>query len=271
MIAPYLAAAIQLDSGTEKIANLAQAEDLIVQAATEGAKLVVLPELFPYLGNLVNLKQHAEAMDGPVFTKMRALASEHQLVLCAGSVAVASTEEPNKVLNRSVIFGPSGQVLSSYDKIHCFDINLAEVKTIESNYVKAGSQLAEASTPLGHVGQAICYDLRFPEVFRRLTENGMQICLLPAAFTDKTGQAHWEVLLRARAIENQVYVIAANQCGMYGDSIRCHGNSMIVDPWGTILARGAHETPGIIFAEIDLAKQRQLRKELPALKHRRMA
>ncbi|RCS56167.1 carbon-nitrogen hydrolase family protein [Bremerella cremea] len=271
MNTPYLAAAIQLDSGTDKSVNLAHAEALIVQAATQGAKLVVLPELFPYLGNLVTLKQHAETMDGPVLQKMRSLASEHGLVLCAGSMAIASTEDPSKVLNRSVIFGPHGQVLAAYDKIHCFDINLADVKTVESDFVKAGSQLVDTSTSIGHVGQAICYDLRFPEIFRRLTENGMQICLLPAAFTDKTGQAHWEVLVRARAIENQVYVIAANQCGMYGDSIRCHGNSMIVDPWGTILARADQEKPGIIFAEIDLGKQRRLRKELPALQHRRMA
>lgn len=227
--------------------------------------------MFPYLGSLANLKCHAETMDGPTLQKMRDLAIEHQLVLCAGSMAIASPTDPSKVFNRSVLFGPHGQVLSTYDKIHCFDINLPDVKTVESNYVQAGNQLADAATPLGHIGQAICYDLRFPEIFRRLTEDGMQICVLPAAFTDKTGQAHWEVLLRARAIENQVYVIAANQCGMYGDSILCHGNSMIVDPWGTILARGDREKPGIIFAEIDLGRQRQLRKELPALQHRRMA
>ncbi|PQO30614.1 hypothetical protein C5Y96_14185 [Blastopirellula marina] len=271
MIAPYVVAALQMDSGAEKSVNLAQAESMIDEAAQAGAQLVVLPELFPYLGNLSELRANAETMDGKVLQTMRTLAIKHQLVLCAGSVAIAASDDPTKVVNRSILFGPHGQVLSTYDKIHCFDINLPEVKVAESDYVRAGSQLSVAATPLGHIGQAICYDLRFPEIFRRLTEDGMQICVLPAAFTDKTGQAHWEVLSRARAIENQIYVIAANQCGIYGDSVQCHGNSLIIDPWGKVLARGKHHQPGIIYAEIDLATQRKIRAELPALSHRRMA
>lgn len=268
---PFLAAALQMDSGTNPSANLEQAESMVRKAAGEGAKLVVLPELFPYLGNLASLREHAQTTDGPVMRTMRDLAVEHQLVLCAGSAAILSEQDPTRVVNRSMIFGPQGQTLATYDKIHCFDINLSDVQVVESNYVQAGSNLSIASTSLGHIGQAICYDLRFPELFRRLTEEGMQICVLPAAFTAKTGEAHWEVLLRARAIENQVFVIAADQCGMYGDSIRCHGNSMIVDPWGAILAQGDAAKPGIIFAEIDLAKQRQIRSELPALTHRKLA
>lgn len=271
MIAPYVVAALQMDSGAEKSDNLAQAEAMIVEAAQAGAQLVVLPELFPYLGHLSELREHAETMDGKVLQTMRGLAIQHQLVLCAGSVAIAASDDPTKVVNRSILFGPHGQVLATYDKIHCFDINLPDVKVVESDYVRAGSHLSVAATPLGHIGQAICYDLRFPEIFRRLTEDGMQICVLPAAFTDKTGQAHWEVLARARAIENQIYVVAADQCGMYGDSIRCHGNSLIIDPWGKVLARGDHREPGIIYAEINLAAQRKIRAELPALSHRRMA
>ncbi|MFN3152765.1 carbon-nitrogen hydrolase family protein [Bremerella sp.] len=271
MIAPYLVAALQMDSGAEKSVNLEQAESMITDAAAAGAKLVVLPELFPYLGSVSKLRENSETMDGKALQMMRGLAIQHQLVLCAGSVAIAAGDDPTKVMNRSVLFGPHGQVLATYDKIHCFDINLPDVKVVESDYVRAGSQLSVASTPLGHIGQAICYDLRFPEIFRRLTEDGMQICVLPAAFTDKTGKAHWEVLARARAIENQIYVIAANQCGLYGDSIECHGNSLIIDPWGKVLARGDNRKPGIIYAEIDLAAQRKIRAELPALSHRRMA
>lgn len=270
MIPPFLAAALQMDSGTDPSANLEQAESMIRQAAAEGAKLVVLPELFPYLGNLTSLRQNAQTMDGPILQLMRHLAIEHQLVLCAGSMAIVSEEDPARVVNRSVILGPHGQTLAIYDKMHCFDINLPDVQVVESDYVQAGNDLSVTSTPLGQIGQAICYDLRFPELFRRLTEQGMQLCVLPAAFTQKTGEAHWEVLTRARAIENQVYLIAADQCGMYGDSIRCHGNSMIVDPWGTILAQGNAANPGIIFAEIDLAKQHKIRSELPAIKHRKL-
>ena len=270
MIAPYVVAALQMDSGAEKSVNLEQAESMITDAAAEGAQLVVLPELFPYLGNATKLRENSETMDGQVLQTMRGLAIRHEIVLCAGSVAIAASEDPSKVINRSVLFGPHGQVLATYDKIHCFDINLPDVKMIESDYVRAGSQLSVAATSLGHIGQAICYDLRFPEIFRRLTEDGMQVCVLPAAFTDKTGQAHWEVLARARAIENQIYVIAANQCGKYGDTIECYGNSLIIDPWGKVLARGEHRQPGIIYAEIDLAAQRKIRTELPALSHRRM-
>lgn len=267
---PFLAAALQMDSGTDLSANLEQAESMVRQAAEEGAKLVVLPELFPYLGNLASLREHAQTIDGPVLRKMRGLAIEHQLVLCAGSVAVLSDDDPTRVFNRSVVFGPHGQTLATYDKIHCFDINLPDVQVVESNYVQAGNKLSVASTSVGRIGQAICYDLRFPELFRHLTEEGMQICLMPAAFTQKTGEAHWEVLTRARAIENQVFMIAVDQCGIYGDSIHCHGNSMIVDPWGTILAQGESAKPQIIFAEIDLAKQRKIRKDLPALAHRKL-
>lgn len=266
----FLAAVIQMDSGTDKSANLDQAAAMIAQAAAEGARLVVLPELFPYLGNLVDFRGNAETMDGAVLQQMRGLAIEHQLVLCAGSMAMATDRDAGKVCNRSVLYGPHGQILSTYDKVHCFDINLPDVQMIESNYVMPGSQLSVAATPLGHVGQAICYDLRFPELFRKLTIEGMQICVLPSAFTEKTGVAHWEVLTRARAIENQVYFLAPNQCGMYGSSVRCYGNSLIIDPWGTILARGESDRRGILYAEIDLTKQRQLRSELPALSHRRL-
>lgn len=271
MIPPYVVAALQMDSGAEKSANLEQAESMIVDAAEQGAKLIVLPELFPFLGKVSQLRENAESMDGPILKRMRELAIQHEIVLCAGSLAIADSDDPEKVINRSVLFGPLGQTLATYDKIHCFDINLPDVQVIESNYVRAGSQLSVASTPLGHVGQAICYDLRFPEIFRRLTEDGMQVCVLPAAFTDKTGQAHWEVLARARAIENQIYVIAANQCGLYADSIQCYGNSMIIDPWGKVLSRAGGREPGIVYAEIDLAAQRKIRTELPALSHRRMA
>lgn len=270
MQAPYLAAAVQMDSSTDQEANLEQATELIQQAAREGAQLVVLPELFSYLGDLAQLALKAQSMDGPVLQQMRQLAIEHQLVLCAGTLAIASTSDPHKVHNRSVLFGPHGQVLSTYDKIHCFDIRLPQVSVVESDYVCAGTDVSIAATPVGQVGQAICYDLRFPELFRRLALDGMQICLLPAAFTEQTGEAHWEVLVRARAIENQSYFIAANQCGQYGSNIRCFGNSLIVDPWGNVLARGEACRAGVIYGEVDLARQREIRAQLPALTHRRL-
>jgi len=266
----YLAAAVQMDSGTDKSANIDQAERSIREASAEGAALVVLPELFTYLGDLETLEKHADLPNGEALERMRSLAKELDLVLCTGSIAIKREDSPDQVANRSVLFGPLGQTLSSYDKIHCFDIHYGDIQVEESKFIAAGSTTSVSATSLGHIGQAICYDLRFPELFRKMSEDGMQVCCVPSAFTYRTGQAHWQILLRARAIENQAYVVAANQCGMYGKSVRCYGNSQIIDPWGEVLSSLGDDRPGIVYAEIDLERQRKIRRELPALEHRRL-
>jgi len=265
----FVAAAVQMNSNSEKDRNLDVAERMIETAVEKGAQLVVLPELFSFLGELPKIHEAAEAMNGPTVKRLTQIAQTNQITLCAGSIAIADSNTGN-VLNRSILFGPMGQILETYDKIHCFDIKLPDVEVVESAYITHGSQLQVTATPIGHVGQAICYDLRFPELFRGLTQSGMQTCVMPSAFTQKTGAAHWEVLARARAIENQIFLVAPNQCGLYGNSIKCYGNSMIVDPWGKILAKADSSNPEVIVAEIDLEFQREVRRTLPCLNHRRL-
>ena len=265
----YLAAAIQMNAGPDKAANLERAERLVRLGAARGANLVALPEVFNWRGKRNEQAAAAETLDGQSLTLMSRLARELQIHLVAGSITEHVAGDA-RCYNTSVLLGPDGNQLAVYRKIHLFDVDLPGRVTVrESDAKLAGADVVTASTPLGAIGLSICYDLRFPELYRRLTFAGAQILSVPSAFTFPTGEAHWEPLIRARAIENQAYVIAPAQFGpnIYGYSD--YGNSMIVDPWGRVLARAADQE-GVVVAPIDLEYQERVRRELPALKHARL-
>ncbi|PQO47995.1 hydrolase [Blastopirellula marina] len=265
----WIAAAVQMNAGEDKEVNLQTAERLIAEAAAQGARLVVLPELFNYLGRLEDLAEHAESLDGPTATRMRQAAQKHEIFLVAGSFAELRQGD-DRVSNTSLLFDPQGKQLGLYRKMHLFDIDLPDVHVHESKYVAPGDLPSVCPTELGGLAQAICYDLRFPELPRSLNLREVACLALPAAFTAKTGAAHWEVLIRARAIENQLFVIAANQFGRYVSGIQSYGHSLIVDPWGTVLAAASGDAEEIITAEISLDKLREVRQHMPTLGHRRI-
>lgn len=264
----FIAAVVQLNSGEDKPTNLARATALVEQAAGQGATLVALPEMFNCLGRFPSVVDNAEPIPGPSSEAMRGLAARLGITLLAGSICEQSSE-PGKAFNTSLLFSPQGEELARYRKIHLFDADLpGRVAVTESNWILPGDQIVAADTPLGTVGLSICYDLRFPELYRCMADRDVQIIFAPSAFTFATGKDHWEILLRARAIENQAIVIAPNQCGRHGPNLTTYGHSMIVDAWGTVLAEaGGRE--GIARAEIDLARLAEVRAQLPALEHRR--
>ena len=264
----YRAAAVQMCSGEDVAANLATAVHWVEQAAAAGARLVVLPELFACLGRVEAIVASAEDLPGPTSDALCQLARRLEITLVAGSLAERSPR-PDKVYNTSLLIGSDGAVLSRYRKMHLFDVDLpGQVTLAESRWITAGDQVVAVSTPQGCIGQAICYDLRFPELFRQLADAGTDVICLPSAFTLPTGRDHWEVLVRARAIENQAFVVAANQCGRHTPQLTTYGHSMIVDPWGTPLAVAA-DGAGLAIAEIDLTRMAEIRRQLPALQHRR--
>ncbi len=262
-----LAAAVQMLASSDKEANLREAETRLRHAQALGAKLVVLPEVFNWRGPLKQMTA-AEPIPGPTSNLMANLARELGIYLLAGSI-LEFVADGNKAYNTSLFFNPQGALLAKYRKIHLFDVDVTDgVAVLESEARLAGGEVVVAETEFCPVGLTICYDLRFPELYRRLVERGAQIIFVPSAFTSFTGQAHWEPLLRARAIENQVYIIAPDQVGHTPNSIPSYGHSMIVDPWGRILAE-ASDGPDVICAEIDLAYLAKVRSELPALSHRK--
>ena len=265
----YLAAAVQMNAGPDKAANLERAERLVRVGAARGANLVALPEVFNWRGKRNEQAAAAETLDGQSLTLMSRLARELQIHIVAGSVT-EQIDGDSRCYNTSALLGPDGGRIAVYRKIHLFDVDLPGRVTVrESDAKLAGAEVVTGTTPLGAIGLSICYDLRFPELYRRLTFAGAQIIAIPSAFTFPTGEAHWEPLLRARAIENQAYVIAPAQFGpnIYGYSD--YGNSMIVDPWGRVIARAADQE-GVVVAPIDLEYQERVRRELPALKHARL-
>ncbi len=263
-----LAAAVQMLASSDKKANVEEAENRVRHAESEGAQLVVLPEVFNWRGPLRQCTA-AESIPGPTSNHMANLARELGLYILAGSMLEAVGDR-NKAYNTSLLFNPQGSLLAKYRKIHLFDVDVTDgVTVLESEARIPGEEVAVAETEYCPVGLTICYDLRFPELYRRLVERGAQIIFVPSAFTAFTGQAHWEPLLRARAIENQVYIIAPDQVGNAADSIDTHGHSMIVDPWGRVLAEASSKGPEVIFAELDLGYLAKVRSELPALSHRK--
>jgi predicted amidohydrolase len=265
----FLAAAVQMLASFDKEANLKEAEANVRQAAAKKAKLVALPEVFNWRGGKEEERAFAEKIPGPSSTLMGRLAEELEIFLLAGSL-LEEIPGSEKAYNTSLFFGPNGKLLARYRKIHLFDVQIeGGVSTMESETRAGGGEVVVAETELCPMGLTICYDLRFPELFRALVSKGAQLIFVPSAFTALTGKAHWEPLLRARAIENQVYIVAPNQMGHNPKSFATYGNSMIVDPWGKVLAQ-ASDRPDIIFAEIDLTYLAKVRKELPTLSHRKL-
>jgi predicted amidohydrolase len=257
------AAAIQLNSTADKARNLRVAERLVRAAAADDAELVALPEKWNLLAGGEALLAGAEALDGPSLTAARAWAADLGIHLLAGSISERGEE---KAANTSVLIGPDGEDLAVYRKIHMFDVDAGGVSYRESTHERPGEEIVTA--PLGDLtlGMAVCYDLRFPELFRVLALRGARLVVLPSAFTTATGRDHWEVLLRARAIEDQVFLLAPNQVGTAPPHFDSFGHSAIVDPWGRLLAADGE---GFIAADLDLAEQDRIRAELPSLANRR--
>lgn len=258
-------ALIQMNSDERKDHNLDRAEKMIREAALSRPDIVALPECFNFLASEKETLPTAETIPGPTINRFSGLSREFGFYLLAGSIA-ERTSVPDKFRNSSVLIGPEGTLEAIYSKIHLFDIAIpGEVTNRESEHVIPGDSAEVAETPLGTLGLSICYDLRFPELFRVLALRGARIFFVPSAFSAFTGKDHWEPLLRARAIENQVYVAAPAQCGWHQGK-RCYGNSMIVDPWGTVIAR-ASDRESVIFADIDLEYLEQIRLQNQCLEN----
>ncbi|HEV7614689.1 MAG TPA: carbon-nitrogen hydrolase family protein [Solirubrobacterales bacterium] len=259
-------AAVQLNSNGDKARNLATAERLVRAAAADGAELVALPEKWNLLAAGEELLAGAESLDGPSLTAARGWAADLGIHLLAGSIAELGDGE--KASNTSVLIAPDGQDLAVYRKIHMFDVDAGGVSYRESEHERPGTEIVTA--PVGEliVGLSVCYDLRFPELFRILALRDARLLAVPSAFTRATGRDHWEVLLRARAIENQAFVLAPNQAGAAAPHFDSYGHTAIVDPWGRILASAA-AGECFVAAELDLAAQDEVRESLPALANRR--
>lgn len=261
-------AAIQMISGPEVAPNLATAARLIAEAAAQGAQLVALPEYFPLIGatDADRLAARETEGSGPIQEFLAATALQHRLWLVGGSIPLQAND-PTKLRNTCLVFDPSGQRVARYDKIHLFGFRKGEEFYDEAATIEAGANVVSFDAPCGKVGLGICYDLRFPEFFRALGD--VSLLVLPAAFTETTGQAHWEILLRARAIENQCYVLASAQGGRHPNGRMTHGNSMLVSPWGEVIAR-MDKGEGVVLGELDTERLVEVRDSLPALRHRKL-
>lgn len=261
-------AAIQMTSDDNVNSNLARAEKLIRQAARRGANFVALPENFAYLRSEAEEITYSQPVPGELVTQMATLAKELGIFLLAGSFPEQA--EGGKIYNSSLLFDPKGQTLAHYRKIHLFDATLADGTVLkESQYVMPGQEVVTALVNNHLVGLTICYDLRFPELYRQLTALGAEMICVPAAFTMQTGRDHWEVLLRSRAIENQVYIIAPAQFGQHSARRISYGRAMIIDPWGTVVAQ-ASDQESVISAVIDFDYLKQLRTRMPCQQHIRL-
>ena len=264
----FRVAAVQMVSGPEVQANLVVAGELIARAADEGAQLVALPEYFCILGVRERDKVDVREVDGrgPIQDFLADAAARNKVWLVGGSVPLECAD-PNKVRNTCLVFDEAGRRVARYDKIHLFGFELGAERFQESRSIEPGSEVVTIDAPFGRLGLSICYDLRFPEMYRKM--GVVDLILVPSSFTATTGKAHWEMLLRARAVENQAYVLAPAQGGHHKNGRDTHGHSMIIDPWGKVLAVLA-SGPGVITAEIDHAEIARVRQSLPALTHRVM-
>lgn len=266
----FLAAVVQMNSTEDKQANLACAARLAEEAARRGASMVVLPEMFACLGRAEAMLAAGEDIPGATSDFLAKLSLRLKITLVGGSIPERS-KDAERVFNTSLVFGANGALLGKYRKLHLFDVELPGGRSYrESDWSLAGESTCVLDSPIARLGLAICYDLRFGELFRILNAAGAQVVALPSAFTYATGSDHWEVLLRARAIENQCYVLAANQFGTHGEKLVTYGRSMIVDPWGIVLATAA-DGPGVALAEINLDRVRQVRAQMPQRLHRSFA
>ena len=263
----FKVAVVQTNSGADRDANLAFARDAIGAAAAAGAQVVCFPEHMDVIPRVVE-PQHVDTIPGMESALLADAARNYGVWIHWGSIyeAVEGSALP---ANTSAVISPDGQVLAPYRKVHLFDITLADgALSGESSEVTAGESMQVLETPFGTWGFAICYDVRFPELFRSMALAGAQVMFVPANFTDETGNAHWETLLRARAIENGCYVVATGQCGQK-PQFKAHGHSMIIDPWGSVITQAGGEEPEIIYADIDLAEVERVRAKLPSLQHLR--
>lgn len=261
-------AAVQMISGPRVGDNLVTAGHLVAEAVAQGAQLVALPEYFPIIGaaDADRVAAREDFGHGPVQDWLAETAQRHGIWLFAGSIPLTASV-PDKMRNASLAYNPAGQCVGRYDKVHLFGFRKGDESYDEASFIEPGELPVTVDTPFGKVALSICYDLRFPELYRRLAP--VDLILVPAAFTETTGRAHWEILLRARAIENQCYVLAVGQGGRHENGRMTHGNSMIVDPWGEILDRKL-KGPGVVIADLDHARLAEIRDSLPALAHRKL-
>lgn len=262
-----VAAVCQMRSTGDVTANLERAEALLREAARAGARFIGLPECMVFLKSEGEPSPEAQTIEGPWANRFSTLARELGVTVLMGSFPEKATDGSTRVHNTTILFGDRGETLGVYRKIHLFDIDLPGMEHLkESKVTAAGNEIVVAGAPFGSVGLSICYDIRFPELYRELARRGAQVLCIPSAFTERTGRDHWEVLLRARAIENLAYVFAPAQWGEHGPRRRSYGHAMIVDPWGTIVAQVA-EGDGFAIATLDFERVARLRSELPALAH----
>jgi predicted amidohydrolase len=264
-------AAVQLTTTDDYQNNINKAVNFVEKAAKYGAKVVSLPETFAFIGKKENKFKYSQDLNGEISQIFSGLAKNNGIFILAGSIH-ESIQGSDKLYNTSMLFSPEGKMLDFYRKIHLFDANLpGPEKYQESDDFAAGNQeqIKVTDTSSGKLGLTICYDLRFPELYRKLAQKGAEIIFVPSAFTMQTGKDHWEVLLRARAIENQVYIIAPGQYGFHSERRESYGNSMIIDPWGKVISR-ASDREEIIYADIDLEYLKKIRQKLPCLNHIRI-
>jgi deaminated glutathione amidase len=264
-----------MTSAPEVAANLASARTLLERARQEGATLAVLPENFAIMGQRDADKVEVAEIpgEGPIQAFLGHCARELGLWIVGGTVPLRLANDPNRVAAASLVFDERGRCVGRYDKIHLFDVDIPQrdERYRESATVAPGNSATVVSTPIGRIGMAVCYDVRFPELFRVLQEQGAEILTLPSAFTAPTGKAHWELLVRARAVENLCYVLAPAQSGIHPNGRETWGDSLIVDPWGQVLSRVTHPGPGLAVAEFDRTVQQELRERFPVLSHRRFS
>lgn len=276
----YFVAVCQMDSQNDKHQNLKDAENMICEASEKGADLVVFPENMNFMGK--GYRYQAEPIPGPTTDFLAALAKEHGIWILSGSIPETEQNEPTeqkpepadadagmpKPKNSLVLIDPEGMICCKYSKLHLFDVDLNDGSSFrESDTATQGENIVLCDTELGRLGFTICYDLRFGELYRLLSLAGAKVIFVPACFAMQTGQAHWEVLLRARAIENGVYIVACNQIGEKYN-MTAYGHSMVIDPWGRIIAQ-AEDKPGVLMSEIDLSEIEKVRAQIPSLKNRR--
>ena len=260
----YKIALGQMDSGSDKKENLRKMREMTEQAASKGAALIAFPETADYIGP--SMAGHAEPLTGETVQFLRDLAAENHITVLCGSI-LEQSGEGGRVYNTSLLISEQGEICASYRKLHMFDIETETVKVKESDWCKPGDEVILCGGQLGNLGMTICYDLRFPELYRILAAAGAEVIFVPANFTYDTGKAHWETLLRARAIENTCFIVAPDQCGTK-PKYRAYGHSMVIGPWGDVLARGGTEEE-LIFCEIDLEQIRKVREKMPSLAGRR--
>lgn len=266
-------ACIQFTSSADISDNIERLEKCVAEAAASGAEVVFTPENIFLMESANQKRELYSESEHPAIHSALQMAAKNGVWLLIGSVAVVEDDgaesEDKRCYNRSILISPSGDIVARYDKIHLFDVEVGDGQIYrESAKIKAGNRAVLAKTPFANIGLAICYDLRFPHLFRNLAKAGAHIISVPAAFTQKTGEAHWHVLLRARAIENGCFIVAPAQTGTHAGGRRTYGHSLVIDPWGRVLADGG-DSEGIIYAEIDISEVAKIRANLPSLSHDR--